>query len=132
MKNTLRTLKTRSLKRAQSEGFTLIELMIVVVIVGILSAVAIPNFLNQKGKAQVGATNAAAVGLITACELAVTEGTDPAQDSEVTRLKTAYEAKQIGTVTLAADSCTVTIPAGGIVKTAGTYTSFGTKTPAAG
>ena len=34
------------------KGFTLVELMIVIVIVGILSAVAIPNFLNQTTKAK--------------------------------------------------------------------------------
>ncbi|WP_413442568.1 type IV pilin protein [Synechococcus sp. MIT S1220] len=34
------------------KGFTLVELMIVIVIVGILSAVALPNFLSQTGKAK--------------------------------------------------------------------------------
>ena len=34
------------------KGFTLVELMIVVVIAGILSAIALPNFLNQQSKAK--------------------------------------------------------------------------------
>ncbi len=38
--------------RIGRQGFTLIELMIVVVILGILAAVAIPNFVSMMGRAK--------------------------------------------------------------------------------
>lgn len=54
------------LPTAAEQGFTLIELVIVIAIIGILSAVAIPKFIDLTSNAQLAATTAIAGALSSA------------------------------------------------------------------
>ncbi|MCD9548260.1 prepilin-type N-terminal cleavage/methylation domain-containing protein [Photobacterium carnosum] len=53
----------------KQQGFTLIELMIVVAIIGVLSAIAIPAYKNYVAKSAVTSAMATAKALITNAEL---------------------------------------------------------------
>ena len=104
--------------RAQSEsGFTLVELLVVMLILGLLAAIAIPAFFNQRIKAQDSEAKSIAKTAQTALETYATDNNGKytgATQAELKKIEPTLPsatsgANAITTLTVADSSYTITV-----------------------
>ncbi|WP_045764291.1 pilin [Xanthomonas albilineans] len=96
----------------KQQGFTLIELMIVVAIIAILAAIALPQYQNYLARSQFSEALALSDGLKTqVAEYTANQGGCPANTTPGFEANTAYVGKYVATIDLAggtAGPCTIT------------------------
>ena len=120
--------------KKQQSGFTLIELVLVIIVLGVLAATAVPKFVDLKGEAEVSALEVSKRGIDTSFTIAIAK--HPTNSPNIQDVYSALSSKgkadatandgifevQVGGTTLVATGWTCELPGPPVVPAAAATT----------
>ena len=118
--------QTLASKKGKKNGFTLIELMVVVAIVGVLSAVGLPQLLKAQDRAKVSVARQEAVNYAKECSISLLTGAeapDGAQYETVASAQTCVADVDVVATSDTDPAVTITVSLDGSIPTCLLYTS---------
>lgn len=101
-------------KKKLQKGFTLIELMIVVAIIGVLSAIAIPAYQNYVKKSEAATGLATAKALVTNVDMYIQEEGSFPTTNDLDKLGAKTDMNALGSLTLVAGTAATSSASGSL------------------